>query len=227
MQLNKIIITVGFDQKESVAYHTFCQSVIEKASVPVQFIPLALQNLYFYNELHADGSNKFIYSRFLTPYLCEFNGFAVYADGDMICNTDIAELAALIDPAKAVQVVKHDYQTKLTVKYLNNKNVNYPRKNWSSLIIFNCEHPSNSVLTPEFVQEKDGAYLHRFSWLKDDEIGELPTEWNWLAIEYSPKMDAKLIHYTLGTPCFKDFKTTELSKLWWQTHERMSEGIDK
>jgi len=227
MNLNKVTMVVGYDSRESVAYHVFCQSVIEKSSIPLQFIPLAQNSLDFYNETHNDGSNKFIYSRFLTPYLCEFKGFAVYADGDMICNTDIAELAALIDPAKAVQVVKHDYQTKLTVKYLNNKNVNYPRKNWSSLIIFNCEHPSNSVLTPEFVQEKDGAYLHRFSWLKDDEIGELPTEWNWLAIEYSPKMDAKLIHYTLGTPCFKDFKTTELSKLWWQTHERMSEGIDK
>jgi lipopolysaccharide biosynthesis glycosyltransferase len=227
MNLNKVTMVVGYDNRESVAYHVFCQSVIEKSSIPLQFIPLAQNSLDFYNETHNDGSNKFIYSRFLTPYLCEFKGFAVYADGDMICNTDIAELAALIDPAKAVQVVKHDYQTKLTVKYLNNKNVNYPRKNWSSLIIFNCEHPSNSVLTPEFVQEKDGAYLHRFSWLKDDEIGELPTEWNWLAIEYSPKMDAKLIHYTLGTPCFKDFKTTELSDLWWQTHERMSEGIDK
>jgi hypothetical protein len=76
----KINIVVGFDQRESVAYHTFTQSVIEKSSIPLQFIPLAQNSLDFYNETHNDGSNKFIYSRFLTPYLCEFKGFAVLND---------------------------------------------------------------------------------------------------------------------------------------------------
>ena len=139
--LKTIKLVIGFDQREAVAYHNFCQSVLEKASIPVQFIPLSANSLYFYKETHKDGSNRFIYSRFLTPYLCNFDGFAVFADGDMICNADIAELQKLFDPAKAVQVVKHDYQTKRAVKYLNNKNENYPRKNWSSLIIFNCSHP--------------------------------------------------------------------------------------
>ncbi len=227
MKLNKITIVVGFDQKEAIAYHTFCQSIIEKTSIPVQFIPLSSKSLYFYNENHKDGSNEFIYSRFLTPYICDFNGFAVYADGDMVCNTDISELAIQFDSTKAVQVVKHDYQTKTAIKYFGNKNNNYPRKNWSSLVIFNCQHPSNKILTPEFIQNHDGAFLHRFQWLKDDEIGELNITWNYLAIEYSPRNDAKLIHYTLGTPCLDDFKETDMSDIWWEAYNRATEGLGR
>jgi len=227
MKLNKITIVVGFDQREAIAYHAFCQSILEKSTIPVQFIPLASNSLYFYNENHHDGSNSFIYSRFLTPFICEFKGFAVYADGDMICNSDISELVSLIDPTKAVQLVKHDYQTKRSIKYFGNENNNYPRKNWSSMVIFNCEHPANSILTPQFIQEHDGAYLHRFKWLEDNEIGELNVEWNYLAIEYEPSNDAKLIHYTLGTPCLADFKKTEMSDVWWETYQRMTEGLEK
>ena len=227
MALRKLTLVVGFDQREAVAYHTFCQSVLEKSTIPVQFIPLASNSLYFYKETHKDGSNRFIYSRFLTPYLCGFQGFAVFADGDMVCNSDIAELAALFDSSKAVQVVKHDYKTKREIKYLSNKNENYPRKNWSSLVVFNCEHPANKVLTPEFIQAHDGAYLHRFSWLSDDEIGDLDRSWNYLAIEYPPEPSAKLIHYTLGTPCFQEFKNSEMSDLWWEKYHKTIEGTDK
>ena len=219
-------IVVGFDQREAVAYHVFCQSVLEKASVPVQFVPLAINSLRFYTETHTDGSNRFIYSRFLTPYLCGFEGPAIFADGDMVCMTDIAELIALYDPSKAVQVVKHDYKTKASVKYLGNKNQDYPRKNWSSVILWNCGHPANTVLTPEFVQSQPGSYLHRFSWLQDDQIGELPKTWNWLATEYEDNPDAKLIHYTLGTPCFKDFQQSNMASSWHAAYLRILEGIN-
>ena len=171
MTIQPINIVVGFDQREAVAYHVFCQSVLSKASRPVRFIPLAHNALKFYTETHTDGSNKFIYSRFLTPYLQNFEGPALFADGDMVCRTDIAELMALFDPTKAVQVVQHDYQTKANIKYLGNRNQNYPRKNWSSLILWNCAHPRNKVLTPEFIEENSGADLHRFGWLPDSLIG--------------------------------------------------------
>ena len=217
---------VGFDQREAIAYHTFCQSILEKSTIPIQFIPLAINSLYFYNENHNDGSNNFIYSRFLTPFICDFKGFAVYADGDMICNADISELADLFDTSKAVQLVKHDYKTKRSIKYFGNENKNYPRKNWSSVVIFNCQHPRNKVLTPQFIQEHDGAFLHRFQWLQDDEIGELDSTWNYLALEYKPRKDAKLIHYTLGTPCLVDFKEAEMSDIWWKTYSRLIEGLD-
>ena len=226
MKLNKITIVVGFDQREAIAYHTFCQSILEKTTIPIQFVPLAINSLYFYNEYHNDGTNNFIYSRFLTPYICDFKGFAVYADGDMICNADISELADLFDTSKAVQLVKHDYKTKRSIKYFGNENKNYPRKNWSSMVIFNCQHPANRVLTPQFIQEHDGAFLHRFQWLQDYEIGELDSTWNYLAIEYKPRKDAKLIHYTLGTPCLVDFKEAEMSDIWWKTYDRVIEGLD-
>lgn len=220
-------MVVGFDQREAIAYHVFCQSILEKSSVPVCFTPLSENTLNNYKETHSDGSNKFVYSRFLTPYLSGFDGWAIFADGDMVCQADIAELWSLRNDSKAVLVVKHNYKTKKNIKYLGNKNENYPRKNWSSLILWNCGHPSNSVLTPEFIQGQSGSFLHRFSWLSDELIGELPTEWNWLAIEYPENPDAKIIHYTLGTPCFKDYAKESMSDIWYQTYNKSIEGFDE
>lgn len=222
-----INIVVGFDQREAVAYHTFTQSIIEKTSLPVSFIPLAINSLKDYKETHTDKSNDFIYSRFLTPYLKNFSGWAIFADGDMICQTDIKELWNLKDESKAILVVKHDYKTKAKQKYLGNKNENYPRKNWSSLILWNCSHPKHRILTPEFIAKQTGKYLHRFSWLDDNDIGVLPIEWNWLAIEYSKNLQAKLIHYTLGTPCFAEYSNSDMSEVWHASYERINSGMEK
>ena len=221
-----IKLVIGFDQRESVAYHTFCQSIIEHASAPLTFIPLAINSLKEYKEVHVDGSNDFIYSRFLTPYLNNFEGWAIFADGDMICQADIKELWNLRDESKALLVVKHNYETKVSKKYLGNKNENYPRKNWSSVILWNCSHPKHRILTPEFIAKQPGSYLHRFSWLDDSDIGELPKEWNWLAIEYPENKNAKLIHYTLGTPCFKEYKDSEMASIWYDTYQKTIEGFD-
>ena len=220
-----IKIVIGFDQRESIAYHTFTQSIIEKSSLPVSFIPLAINALKGYKETHTDKSNDFIYSRFLSPHLNSFEGWAIFADGDMICQADIKELWDLRDQSKALLVVKHDYQTKAHKKYLGNVNENYPRKNWSSVILWNCAHPKHKILTPEFIASQTGKYLHRFSWLDDNDIGELPKEWNWLAIEYPENKNAKLIHYTLGTPCFKEYKNTEMADIWYETYNRTIQGF--
>lgn len=220
-----IRIAVGFDQREAVAYHTFCQSVIDHASRPVQFLPLAEHTLADYRETHTDGSNRFIYTRFLTPYLMGFEGWAIFADGDMVCNADIQELWSLRDASRAVQVVQHDYRTRQATKYLGNRNDDYPRKNWSSVILWNCGHPANRVLTPDFVASNSGAFLHRFSWIDDDLIGALPMVWNWLAIEYDDNPAAKLIHYTLGTPCFRDYANSAMSDDWENAHRRSQEGM--
>jgi lipopolysaccharide biosynthesis glycosyltransferase len=222
---NSIKLIIGFDQRESIAYHTFTQSIIEKCSVPVMFIPLAMNTLKGYKETHTDKSNDFIYSRFLTPYLCNFKGWAIFADGDMICQADIKELWDLMDESKALQVVKHDYKTKAQKKYLGNINEDYPKKNWSSMILWNCSHPKHKILTPEFIASQTGKYLHRFSWLDENEIGELPKEWNWLAIEYPENKNAKLIHYTLGTPCFKEYKESDMADIWYQTYNRTIDGF--
>jgi len=220
-----IKIVVGFDQRESIAYHAFSQSIIEKCSMPVMIMPLAMNTLKGYKETHTDKSNDFIYSRFLTPYLNNFTGWAIFADGDMVCQADIKELWDLMDESKALQVVKHDYKTKAKKKYLGNVNEDYPKKNWSSVILWNCSHPKHKILTPEFIASQTGKYLHRFSWLDESEIGELPKEWNWLAIEYPENKNAKLIHYTLGTPCFKEYKDSDMADIWYQTYNRTIDGF--
>ena len=222
-----INLFVGFDPREAVAYHVFCSSIIQNTSVPVQITPLVLSQLQEFNEMHDDRSNDFIYSRFLTPYLTDFKGWAIFADGDMICQGDLKELIDMADPSKAVMVVKHDYQTKATQKYLGNINENYPRKNWSSVILWNCDHPKHKVLTPDFVSKQTGKFLHRFSWLDDQDIGELPLEWNWLASEYKVNREAKLIHYTLGTPCFKDYKNSDMADIWYHYYDLSQKGFDQ
>jgi lipopolysaccharide biosynthesis glycosyltransferase len=200
---------------------------LQKSSLPIAFIPLAINTLKDYEEKHVDKSNDFIYSRFLTPYLNNFQGWAIFADGDMICQADIKDLWDLRDESKALLVVKHNYQTKSHHKYLGNVNENYPRKNWSSLILWNCGHPKHQILTPDFIANQTGKFLHRFSWLDDTDIGELSPEWNWLAIEYPENKNAKLIHYTLGTPCFKDYRNSEMSEIWHVTQKRILDGMEE
>jgi lipopolysaccharide biosynthesis glycosyltransferase len=200
-----IPVFIGYDPREAIAYHTCANSIIRNSSKPIAIIPVALNLFKDYTETHTDGSNHFIYTRFLVPYLMKWQSHAIFIDGDMIVRGDIAELWSLRDENKDVQVVKHDYKTKMPVKYLGAKNEDYPRKNWSSVILWNCSSIHNRKLTPEFVQQSTGSSLHRFSWLEEERIGELPKEWNWLDIEYDFNPDAKLIHYTLGTPCFHEF----------------------
>lgn len=217
-------IFVGYDRRESVAYHTFCQSVLETASEPVSFTPLvdtALSGV-FRRTGEQDGSNAFTYSRFLVPYLCGYKGWALFVDGDMVCASDIIELFNRADEDKAVMVVKHDYATKFPVKYLGAKNADYPRKNWSSVMLFNCGHPANETLTPSMVATLAGKYLHRLWWLDDNEIGTLPSTWNWLVSEYPPKYDAKLYHYTIGTPCFDEYRECDHAELWHLARKRMT-----
>lgn len=216
--MKPIPIFVGYDPREAVAYHTCANSIIRQASQPVAIIPLALNLFTDYNETHTDGSNQFIYSRFLVPHLMEHQGWAIFIDGDMIVRDDIVKLWNLRQEDKDVMVVKHNYKTRMKEKYLGAKNEDYPRKNWSSVILWNCGNHSNQRLTPEFVQQATGAELHRFTWIEDSCIGELPPEWNWLPDEYGANLDAKLLHYTLGAPCFHEFATTPQSDEWHREH---------
>jgi hypothetical protein len=187
--MKAIPVYVGYDPREAIAFHTCANSIIRHASKPVAIIPVALNLFRDYEETHTDGS-------------------------DMIVRDDIVKLWELRNDYKDVMVVKHDYKTRMPVKYLGSKNEDYPRKNWSSVILWNCNSFPNRQLTPEFVQKATGAELHRFSWLDDERIGELPKEWNWLPDEYGPNTDAKLLHYTLGTPCFQEFADTPQGAEW-------------
>jgi lipopolysaccharide biosynthesis glycosyltransferase len=214
-----IPIFIGYDPREAIAYHTCVNSIIRNASRPVSIVPVALNLFKDYDETHTDGSNHFIYTRFLVPYLMGFTGSAIFIDGDMIVRGDIAELWDMRNPYMDVQVVKHNYKTRMPTKYLGAKNEDYPRKNWSSVILWNCNSFPNRKLTPEYVQKATGAELHRFSWIDDSRIGELPIEWNWLPDEFGPNANAKLLHYTLGTPCFNEFANTPQNEDWHQEHK--------
>lgn len=209
-------VFLGFDPREAVAYHTCVQSIIDTARDPlnIAFTPVTGPM--------RDGSNAFIYARFLVPYLCGFNGSAVFLDGDMIVRHPIEDLFKLIRMDCGATVVKHDYKTKHPVKYLGNKNEDYPRKNWSSVIGWNCGFFLNRVLVPEYVAEQSGAHLHRFSWLADHQIGELPMEWNRLVMEQPVTADDKLLHYTIGTPCFAEYADCDSAEHWHAAHKRAS-----
>jgi len=209
-----IPIFIGYDDREIIAYHVCANSLIRLSSSPLAITPLSLNNIQGYKESHNDGSNQFIYSRFLIPYLMGYSGWALFIDGDMLLRSDINELWNLRDNSKALLCVHHDYKTKAHTKYLGANNQDYPRKNWSSVVLWNCGHPANRIVTPDFVESSAGAKLHRFTWLSDDLIGTLPIEWNWLPDEFGCNDKAKLLHWTLGTPCFKEYATSPMAEEW-------------
>lgn len=209
-------VFVGYDPTQAVAFHVCVDSLIRHSSEPIEIIPLYLPQLSTYKELHGDGSNQFIYSRFLVPHLCHFQGLALFIDGDMVVNGDVCDLFAMAENgfSRSVWVCKHDYKTKQQVKYRGNRNEDYPRKNWSSVIMWNCASFPNRRLSPEYVQRAGGAELHRFGWIPDDRIGEIPPEWNWLVGEYEHNDNAKLYHYTLGIPEFDECAESDHSDAW-------------
>jgi hypothetical protein len=206
-----IPIYTGFDPREEAGTHVFISSVIEHASAPVAIMPLHLPMFAsFYRAGQRDGTNNFIYTRFLIPFLQDFVGWAIFVDGaDMLCRTDIAELWALRDHYKAVQIVQHSYKTSAVRKYIGTKmeanNEDYPRKNWSSVMLINCAHYAWRQMMPERVERMKGSELHRFTWIDEQFIGALPAEWNWLD-EYGENPDANIVHWTLGTPAFDHYK---------------------
>lgn len=205
-----IRLFTGYDEREAIGWHAFEESVMENTQETVSFIPLSGKQ--------RDGTNAFTYERFLVPAKCNWSGWAIFADGaDMLCAGDIAELWAMRDESKAVQVVKHDYRTRHPRKYIGTSmetdNSDYPRKNWSSLILWNCAHLEHFEHRRE-LETADGAYLHRFRWLKDESIGELPREWNWLADEYGENETAKLLHWTCGIPGFLHYRNAPHADKW-------------
>jgi lipopolysaccharide biosynthesis glycosyltransferase len=142
----------------------------------------------------------------------------VFMDCDMILTTDIKELFDQADDRYAVMCVKHDYKVKEEFKMDGQKQTIYPRKNWSSVVLWNCGHPSNKVVDQDMVNEKElnGAYFHRFNWLNDEEIGELDHTWNYLVGVYDDIEKPNIIHYTEGGPWFENYRDCEFNELWKQ-----------
>lgn len=216
-------IFIGYDPKETVAYHVLAHSILRQSSVPVAITPLSRVNLgrVYTRERGATESTEFSISRFLVPYLCDYSGPAVFMDCDMLVQGDIAELLlyAVAHSDKAVLVCQHDYTPSETTKFLGQTQTAYPRKNWSSVMVFNTEHCE--ALSPAYVNTASGLDLHRFNWTTDDRIGALPLEWNHLVGEYAPNADAKNLHWTLGGPWFSDYALAPHAERWYAERDRM------
>ena len=219
-------IFVGFDQVESVAWHTMVHSILEQSSIPISIIPVNVANLkdIYKRERDPKQSNEFSFTRFLVPYLSDYEGYAVFFDCDMMLRTDIAEILNVTkaQPDKAVYVVQHNYEPRDDIKYLNTVQYKYPRKNWSSVVLWNCAHPANKKVTADFVNTASPMELHRFQWLENNQIGELDIRWNWLVGEYDqPPPDVKNVHWTVGGPYFDEYKDTDFANEWFAESEKM------
>ena len=214
-------IYVGWDSREDVAYQV-CKHSIERFSNGIEVVPLKLHELKDAGLVtrpdDPKASTEFTFSRFLVPHLNGYTGWALFVDCDFLFLRDANQLFDLADDKYAVMVAKHEYNvvdgsTKMDGKVQHA----YPRKNWSSAMLFNCAHQKNKdFLYPEFANKQEMSYLHRFSWLDDSEIGQISHEWNWLVGHYHEPTDGspKALHYTTGGPWFQQYQDVEYADLW-------------
>jgi len=210
-----IRVFIGFDPREALAFSVLAYSIHARASRPVTIAPIMLSQLQgvMTRERHPLQSTDFSFSRFLTPYLSGYEGWSVFMDCDMLVLDDIAKLFDLCDDRYAAMVVKHDHVPRESVKFLDQPQTAYQKKNWSSVILFN--NAKCRALTPDYVNKASGLELHQFKWLNnDDAIGEIPPTWNHLVGYSAPRKNASLVHYTLGGPYFDEFRDCEYGDEW-------------
>jgi len=216
-------IYIGYDPRESVAFHTLSHSILRRSSVPISIAPLVQSQLrHVYRRPRGPTeSTEFSLTRFLVPALSEYRGWSLFMDCDMLCRADIAGLAAQIEsqPDKAVLVCKHDYVPKTERKFLDQVQTRYARKNWSSLMLFNNERCR--ALSVDYVNSASGLELHRFGWIDDRAIGELSLEWNWLVGEYAYNPAANIVHFTIGGPYFDAYRDCDYAGEWFAEFESM------
>lgn len=234
-----IPVYIGWDPREDLAYQVCSRSLRRLASQPLYIKKISAYDLEWpgqdgvytrrwyqrgtqkYDE--GDGrpfSTDFSFARFMVPILMQYEGWALFHDCDFLWRDDVAKLWALRDPKYAVQVVKHDFTPKETVKMDGQKQEPYPRKNWSSLILWNCSHEANRSLTRNAVNGEDGSWLHGFKWLKDEQIGSLPERWNWLE-GHSTSNDPGAVHYTRGGPWWSDYQHVPFADQWFLERESL------
>lgn len=228
-------VFIGVDDREEIAFRVCKFSIERRASEPVDVIPLRLQNLrhqgYYWRTWHVDGdsgvrvddidnrpfSTDFTYSRFLVPALAGYQGTALFCDCDFLFLDDVAKLFNdyPMGADTALACVKHNYEAVDNVKMDGQIQQNYPRKNWSSFILWNAGHPKNKVITPAVVNTSPGSFLHQFQWLEDEEIGEIEKSWNYLINVYTDHT-ARAAHFTSGGPWLPQYTpdNTEYAKEW-------------
>ena len=218
--INEPVFFIGYDPKEDIAYRVCKQSLLTRSTIKIKAFALKqfeLRSIGFYKrENDPLASTEFTYTRFLIPALMNYKGWAVFCDCDILFLADIKNLFSNLSNDKAIYCVKHDYTPKEKHKMDGRQQTVYPRKNWSSFIIFNCSHPANKKLTIDLANKETGSYLHQFKWLKDNQIGDLDERWNWLE-GWTSKHNSKkpfAVHYTRGGPWFNEWEDVEYADLW-------------
>ena len=222
MENSQVIpIFIGYDERERAATNVLIDSLYQNSKAPISIIPLVTNQLrnegIYFREKDPKQSTAFSFTRFLVPFLQNYNGWALFCDSDFLWLEDVNELFSIADNKYAIMCVHHDYKPKNTKKKLLSSQQIYPRKNWSSLVLWNCSHPSNKKVTPDLVNTETGKFMHRFGWLKDEEIGAISHEWNWLIGWYKEPEDGKpkALHYTEGGPWLgSDFQKKEYAEEW-------------
>lgn len=214
-------VFIGWDPREPEAYDVAAFSLRRRASRPVEVAPLKQDDLreagLYWRDVDPLASTAFTYTRFLTPALAGYQGRALYCDSDFLWLADVAKLFALAEePDRAVWCVQHDHRPREATKMDGVAQTTYPRKNWSSLMLFDCGHPSTRRLSPEVVNTQSGAFLHRMQWAADEEIGDLPVSWNWLEGWNAPpeRGTPNVVHYTRGGPWFDAWRNVDYADLW-------------
>jgi lipopolysaccharide biosynthesis glycosyltransferase len=216
---------VGYDSREDIAWQVCRHSLLRHSRDRIAVIPLrqkTLRELGLYTRPHDLGaSTEFSLTRFLTPFLAAQSGWVVFCDCDFLFTTDVCQVFDGLDPTKALYCVQHDYTPAYRVKMDGKSQAIYPRKNWSSFMVFNCDHPDVRGLTPEVVNTATASHLHRFEWIRDDSaIGALDLDWNFLDGEYPrPEHTPRVIHYTNGGPWFDEWQDCQFADLWIQERD--------
>ncbi|CAN6304577.1 unnamed protein product [Urochloa humidicola] len=238
-------VFVGYDPREHEAYEVCRRSLLRHASIPLDVRPIRQPDLraagLYWRARGPTESTEFSFTRFLTPYLAGYRGWALFVDCDFLYLADIADLLSAVVPSGAaadadrlaVACVKHEYKPAEATKMDGAIQTTYPRKNWSSMVLYNCAHPKNvAALTPDAVSTQTGAFLHRFAWLDDDEIGEVPFVWNFLVGHNrvdpdDPATRPRAIHYTCGGPWFERYRDCEFADLWIKEAEMLKAEKEK
>lgn len=224
-------IYIGYDSREDIAWQVCRHSLLRHAGADVSIHPLrqpVLRELGLYTRpSDKTASTEFSLTRFLTPFLADSDGWSMFVDCDFLFTQDITSLIKTLDTSKAVHVVKHDYTPHQVVKMDGKAQSHYPRKNWSSMVLFNGKHPDVKALTPDIVNSAEPAYLHRFNWIQDDHhIGALDREWNFLVGEYAPPAKTpSAIHYTNGGPWFDNWVDVDYGELWLEERDQMVTNV--
>lgn len=231
-----VTIWIGFDPRESAAFAVCRDQLRFHLNGPFPICGLVLDDLIekgLYTRPTEDRlgktwdvisgayqSTEFANSRFLVPHLTG-TGWGLFMDCDMLPRRDITTLFTKEAKSEyAVMCVKHRHEPKNTEKMDGQAQALYARKNWSSFMLFNCDHPSNRKLTVEMVNTLPGRDLHRFCWLEDHEIGDLGPEWNYLVGHTEANVDPRVVHFTDGGPWFRAFRDVPYANEWTKAFHR-------